>query len=103
MPDIAWHGARLDEPPWHDPNGRLLRFTIAGLAPGEEDLHVVLNMSEQAADLPLPPITGRRWHVAVDTARATPSDITAPGQQHAHDAAFYRCSARSVVVLEARA
>jgi len=42
IPDIAWHGARLDEAPWYDGQGRFLRFTLAGLAAGEEDLHVIL-------------------------------------------------------------
>ena len=30
LPDIAWHGARLEEPPWHEGQGRFLRFTAGG-------------------------------------------------------------------------
>ena len=59
IPDIAWHGTRLDEPPWQDVEGRFLRFTMAGLEPGEEDLHAILNMSDQARDVVLPPIPSR--------------------------------------------
>ena len=32
IPDIAWHGARLNEPPWHDREGRFLSFTMAGVS-----------------------------------------------------------------------
>lgn len=70
LPDIAWHGVRLDEAPWDDPRGRLLRFTLAGLSGGEEDLHVILNMSDATVEAELPEIPGRRWHRALDTARA---------------------------------
>jgi glycogen operon protein len=100
--DIAWYGVRLDEPPWQDGQARLLRFTICGLERAEEDLHIVLNMSEHAMDLALPSIPGRRWHMAVDTSRAPPLDIVPAPQQRVHASKVYSASARSVVVLEAR-
>jgi glycogen operon protein len=65
IPDIAWHGVRLSEPAWHDGTSQFLAFTIAGLTPSEEDLHIILNMSGQELEVPLPP--GYRWHLAVDT------------------------------------
>jgi isoamylase len=102
IPDIAWHGARLNEPGWNDGQGRLLAFTMAGLAAEEEDLHAILNLSDHAVDVALPSIPGRRWHVALDTARAPPLDILARAQQKPHAATFYSASARSVIVLEAR-
>ncbi len=101
IPDIAWHAARLGESPWHG-DGRVLRFTIAGLREGEEDLHVVLNMSGRPVDANLPVIPGRRWHVAVDTARPAPEDIVPRPRQRPHAAPAYATGARSVVVLEAR-
>jgi glycogen operon protein len=102
LPDVAWHGARLAEPPWSDGDGRLLRFTLAGLAPDEEDLHVVLNMRERAVEVDLPAHAGRRWHVAVDTARPPPADVVPAPRQRPHAAPSYAAGARSVVVLEAR-
>jgi glycogen operon protein len=103
MPDIAWHGARLDEAPWHQGDTRFLRFTMPGLAGDEEDLHVILNMSDQAVDAALPSIPGRRWHVALDTWRASPADIVPRPQQRPHVETSYSASGRSVVVLEGRA
>ena len=102
IPDVAWHGARLDEAPWHEGEARFLRFTMAGLTSDEEDLHVILNMSDQAMDAALPSIPGRRWHIALDTSQLPPADILWRGQQKPHAATFYSASARSVVVLEAR-
>jgi glycogen operon protein len=102
LPDIAWHGARLGEPPWSEPQARFLRFTIAGLSHDEEDLHVILNMSDQAVDAALPAVPGRSWHLALDTALPSPVEILARGVQTPHAGMSYRADARSVVVLEAR-
>jgi glycogen operon protein len=101
LPDVAWHGERLGEPPWRA-GGSVLAFTLAGLAPADEDLHVVLNMSERPLRLDLPSIAGRRWHVAVDTSRPSPDDVTPPERQRPHDGAAVDAGPRSVVVLEAR-
>jgi glycogen operon protein len=102
IPDIAWHGIRLDEPPWRDPGSPLLAFTVGALADGEDDLHVILNMSERAADVALPTIPGRRWHLALDTSRPPPSEILAPAEQRPHAGSSFPSRPRSVVVLEAR-
>jgi glycogen operon protein len=102
MPDIRWHGERLDEPPWNDPQARLLAFMICAIGPGEEDLHVVLNMSDLAVEAAIAPIEGRRWHLAIDTSRASPWDIVPPREQSPHAEVFCRTGPRSVVVLEAR-
>jgi glycogen operon protein len=102
IPDIAWHGVALEQPPWQAGDGRLLRFTVAGLDEAEEDLHVILNMSDRAAEFELPVIPGRRWHLAMDTARAAPADIVPRERQRPQRTSAYRVAAHSVVVLEAR-
>jgi glycogen operon protein len=101
LPDITWHGARLGAPGWDDPNGRMLAVTIAGTG-GEEDLHVILNMSEAAIDVEIPQIAGRAWHVAIDTARESPFDVVERPRQVPYTGPRYRASAYSVVALEAR-
>ncbi len=102
MPDIRWHGARLDEAPWETPDARLLRYTLAGCEAGEEDLHVILNMAESERRLALPEITGRCWHLAVDTALAPPGDVVPRQAQRPRHAGHYTAAGRSVVVLESR-
>ena len=102
LPDVSWHGVRLDEPPWHDPEARILAFTLGARTDGEEDLHVVFNMSEESTSMPLPSLSRRRWHVAVDTGRASPADILEPGEQSPLRSSRVAAEARSVVVLESR-
>ena len=100
--DIAWHGTRLQQPPWGDATARVLAFTIAGIEDAEADLHAILNMSDEAIDVELPALPGRVWRVAVNTAQAPPQDIVEPARQVPLTASTYRLTSRSVVVLEAR-
>jgi glycogen operon protein len=104
LPDIAWHGLALDVPAWSDPEAEahhVLAFTLAGLAPAEEDLHVICNLGLADHVLPLPAIPGRRWHLAVDTAAASTTVIPRDAQRPVTGDAVTARS-RSVVVLEAR-
>jgi len=50
----------------------------------------------------VPPIEGRRWHLAIDTSRPSPWDILPPREQSPHAEVLCRAGPRSVVVLEAR-
>lgn len=101
IPDIAWHGAQPDQAPW-DASSCFLAFTLAGSGKAEEDLHVLINMSDRSESVELPEIAGRRWHLAVDTARESPYDVAAREAQTAWTVPRYLCQPRSVVVLEAR-
>jgi glycogen operon protein len=103
IPDIAWHGARLRQPPWDDGGARQLAFTIAGIrADDEGDIHAVLNMSDEAIEAELPALPPEQyWHLAVNTAAAAPEDIVERTRQRVLSAVAYRVPAHSVVVLEA--
>ncbi len=103
IPDIAWHGTGLHRPPWGDAAARVLAFTIAGIGDGEPDVHAILNMSADAIEVELPALRGRIWHLAVNTAQATPNEIVEPARQTPLPARNHRIAGRSVVVLEARA
>jgi glycogen operon protein len=102
IPDIAWYGPGLEAPSWHDGDLRFLACTIAGLTRDEEDLHLLLNMSQNEIRAQLPSIANRRWHVALDTAARAPGDISARADQRPFAGASYPVEPRSVVVLEAR-
>jgi isoamylase len=101
QPDVAWHGERLHEPPWHDGSAQLLAFTLAGARTGEAALHVILNMSDAARAAALPVLAGYHWRRALDTALASPHEITRPEQQTPAEGEHYVVQPRSVVVLEA--
>lgn len=103
LPDITWHGTELLAPAWRDPTALFLAYTLAGLDDTEEDLHVLLNMSDESVQAPLPLIAGRMWHLAVDTARAAPNEVVGQSSQRMFDAPHYRVGGRSVAVFEARA
>jgi glycogen operon protein len=102
LPDVTWHGVRLRESLWDDPNAQLLAYTLGGLSEAEEDVHVVLNMSNDALEVALPDLAGRRWHRAIDTWLPSPDDIQEPGRQPRLAALSCKVAPRSVVVLESR-
>ena len=102
IPDVAWHGLHLNAPLWGNYDAQVLAFTLAGRTATEEDLHIVLNMSEQDIKVQLPEIPLRSWHLAVDTAAPSPDDIIERLRQRTVDGNIQPVHARSVVVFEAQ-
>ena len=101
LPDIAWHGERLNEPPWHNANARLLSFTLAGRNAGEKPLHIILNMWHEPRTVAVPTLPGLGWLRAIDTALDSPQDILSFEQQYTRVSLAYSAQPHSVVVLEA--
>jgi glycogen operon protein len=101
LTDVTWHGCKLNEPGWNDPNARALAFTLAGFD-GEEDIHVLLNTYWEPLDFDLPLLDGRCWHLAVDTAENAPLDAAEPGQEKRVTNGSFCAQGRSVVVLVSR-
>ena len=102
LPDVTWHGHELDQPLWHDPHAQVLACTLAAADLASAHLHIILNMSEQAHQFPLPHIDERTWYRAIDTSLAPPNDIMPPQTQPAVTTGHYLVAARSIVVLEGR-
>jgi len=102
LKDVSWHGTKLNSPGWDDMGARALAMTLAGFD-GDSDLHVMLNMFWEGLDFEIPVVPGRRWCLAVDTARRSPHDITEPGSEPDVFGNTIRVEARSVVVLMSRA
>jgi len=67
----------------------------------ESPLHVILNMGGDPRTVGVPVTAGRTWRRALDTALASPQDITPLDQQTICVSDAYVVEARSVVVLEA--
>jgi glycogen operon protein len=97
--DIRWYGETLDAPSWHDPEGRVLCFTLAGMAANEPALHVQINMSPAARSLPLPHITPKEWRRVVDTTLVAPNDVTPDGVPVV--GALYRLPSLGIAIFEA--
>ncbi len=100
MPDITWHGTELNNPLWHDPEARILAFTLAGIEDNEADLHIVMNMSDEIAAIELPVVKEKKWCLALDTSLRSPHDIIAPQDQKPISEHFYTVNSKAVVVLE---
>jgi glycogen operon protein len=101
LKDVTWHGCKLNDPGWNDTNARALAFTLAGFD-GEEDIHVLLNMYWEPLDFELPPLDGRGWRLAVDTAENAPLDAAEPGHEKRLTNGSFSAQGRSVVVLVSR-
>jgi len=102
FPDVTWHGTKLNEPLWNNPDAQILAYTLGRQREEEEDLHIVFNMSSQAVEMELPPLSGRTWHRAIDTGQPSPEDIFEPSDEPRIKDLFYRVSSHSVVVFESR-
>lgn len=100
-PDVEWHGCKLGEPGWKDPNSRVLAFTLWGQS-RDNDLHVILNMEMQDLDFAVPSLVGKHWYVVVDTTHCAPDDIAEPGQELQFNGQTYHAEGHSVVVLLAK-
>jgi isoamylase len=103
FPEVTWHGAKINEPPWQDASGQILAFTLSGVAEGEEDIHVVLNMADRAVQAELPPVPDSTWFKAVDTHQDSPADVLEPPEQLPVTEGSYTVQPRSVVAFERRA
>ncbi|HEY3409690.1 MAG TPA: glycogen debranching enzyme, partial [Propionicimonas sp.] len=108
LPDISWHGCRLDAPGWNDPESRVLAFTLAGFPSGghtadhqvpDADIHVMMNMGWEELEFDIPHLEGRHWCRVVDTSAAAPDDIASPGHEQRVTGNTYSVRDRSVVVL----
>ncbi len=96
--EIHWYGETLEPPAWTDPEARVLCFTLAGVAPQEPALHVMINMASTGRTLPLPDAARRNWRRVADTTLVAPDDITPAGVAvHGSD---YRLGPHGIAIFE---
>lgn len=95
---IRWHGVKRDQPDWgHSSRALALQLSEAG-----RSLHIMINAYWEDLVFELPRLRSGNWSRLLDTDRASPDDIAAPGQAYALDSQdFYLVKSRSVVVLTA--
>ena len=100
--EIRWFGPRGGLPDWAGPNQKQFACLIHGDEQGA--LYLVFNAGADAIDFTLPPVAqGTRWHQAVDTARDSPQDLFAAGEEPlCADQQKYQLSPRSSAILVAR-
>lgn len=101
LADVSWHGCKLNQPGWSDPEARALGMTLGGFD-GEPDIHVMLNMYWESLELEIPPVPGRRWFRVINTAAPSPHDIADPGDEAEFAGNVCSVQGRSIVVLVSR-
>jgi isoamylase len=105
LEDISWHGCRLYQPGWNNPNSRVLAFTL-GAIEDTNDIHVICNMDEQDLDFDIPPLRSKKWYRVIDTAQPFPHDIAEnmaePGKDMLMQGTSYHALSHSIVVLISR-
>jgi glycogen operon protein len=104
-PEVNWHGTRAWRADW-SPGSRVLAFhRIAEAGDGTDVVYMAMNMHWEALgfELPSPPTAGARWHVAANTALASPDDICEAGRETPlTDQAKILVGGRSILILVAR-
>ena len=101
LPEIAWHGCRLNQPGWNDGASGVLAFTLAGSS-SAPDLHVMINMEDGKLAFDVPALDERSWQRVIDTALASPTDIVELECAPAFTERTYPVEARSLVLLASR-
>ncbi len=102
MADITWHGVDLENPRWEDSESRVLAFTLSHVELEEEDLHIMINMSQEDFSMQLPGLSQGNWHQAVNTAGSIKIDIIEASQQRIITAQTIKVSSNSIIVCESR-
>lgn len=95
MRDIEFHGCQLNAPGFGDSSSAVLAITIADAGEGE-DLFLIFNMESLSLPFQLPPVIGRCWYRALDTALADAVVWSAPGTEVVISSDSYLASGRSV-------
>ncbi|WP_029133739.1 glycogen debranching protein GlgX [Sedimenticola selenatireducens] len=98
--DIRWFSPDGDTPQWNR-GDRRLGCVIDASDRAASLLCLLFNAGPDRAEFVLPPpLSDCPWRVAVDTARASPQDISPPGGEPLlQEPGWYRMESRSLVIL----
>jgi glycogen operon protein len=98
---VEWHGPRLFDPRWEDPETRALAAAFHD-PDGKFVLHAMFNAHWEARDFELPGRPGgrpRHWRRWVDTSLESPADISRWNEAPRVTTPRYRAEPRSTVIL----
>jgi glycogen operon protein len=100
--EIHWFGPHGGSPNWSDPNSK--QFACLIHEDQRNSLYLMFNAWAEAADFGLPPaLPDTRWHLAADTSRKAPHDLSATGEEPIwEDPHTYHLSPRACAILLAR-
>lgn len=101
LADITWHDIDPTQTfDWSGSEPQPLVYSLKAVNEDEADLHIAINMTDQAWTLKLPAIGKRAWQLAVNTALPSPQDIIDPVEQKPFTTRHYQLAPRSIQVFE---
>lgn len=95
--DVRWYGTQ--EPADLSDSSRVLAFCLDGESTGTDDLYVMINAHREPLTFGIHEGTVGQWHLAVDTALASPTDIPSVNARSVVKTPTYVVQGNSVVVL----
>ena len=98
--DVTWHGVHLQQPDFGD-QSHSLAFELTH-PDSQSRLHIILNAYWEPLVFELPQLpAGEHWQRLVDTALASPDDLSDPAAALPTDQREYQVQARLSVILMA--
>jgi glycogen operon protein len=95
--DVRWYGLGAEtDMSWAS---RTLAYALRGASEDDDDLYVLINLGTSEQEFAVQEWDGGAWLRCVDTARPSPQDLVAPGEEPPLESPQYLVAAHSVVVL----
>ena len=74
IPEMSWHGLRLNEPDWSD-EARCLSVHYGPTKENKRQIFIMFNQDTESHTFRLPPLKGENWQRLMDTSLASPADF----------------------------
>ena len=95
--DVRWYD--LDPDHAHRPEASRFAFCLYGHSEGDADLYAMINASQEDATMTIRDGDAAEWRRVIDTARPSPQDFLAAGDEACVESSEYQVGARSVVLF----
>ncbi len=105
IPEISWHGTKVNNPGWNDPDAKCLSVTLGDVrGDGDEidNIHCMFNMHWEPVSFEIPQYDSLSWYRSIDTSLSSPEDIVEEKDQVFIKDNNYIVNDRSIVILVTR-
>jgi isoamylase len=101
VPEMSWHGLKLNAPDWSDESSTLAVHYSKNPEYKDIDIFIMLNSGKKGRIFELPQLpAGKEWFRVMDTSLSSPDDICGPGQEiKCVKQSGYRVAENSTVML----
>lgn len=99
LKDITWHGCKLNEPGFENPESNVLAFTLASQKRLQPDIHVMMNMHYEPLEFEIPSGENFKWKRFADTSLEAGDDISPVKKNRVDIIEKYTVNPYSLVIL----